>query len=120
MSANWDVDELEAKKDEITRKNLLKIDLKGDFGNVLVTPPTYTTILYTPEVGAGFDMDYFLTIHMPFAMDRWKQYGLAGYEVTQFNDLGGQKPKYSVQCVMKWDTPDGLEKAIQGPEAKEV
>jgi hypothetical protein len=32
MSANWDVDELEAKKDEINQKNLLRIGLEGSFG----------------------------------------------------------------------------------------
>ncbi|CAM1508914.1 Fc.00g026530.m01.CDS01 [Cosmosporella sp. VM-42] len=35
MSANWDVDELEARKDDIIERNLLKIDLKGEFGGDL-------------------------------------------------------------------------------------
>ncbi|KAF2476655.1 NAD(P)-binding protein [Lindgomyces ingoldianus] len=35
MSANWDVDELEARKDEVIEKNLLRIDLKGEFGSDL-------------------------------------------------------------------------------------
>jgi hypothetical protein len=35
MSANWDVDELEARKDEVIKNNLLKIDLKGKFGSGL-------------------------------------------------------------------------------------
>ena len=33
MSANWDVKELEARKDEIVQKNLLTLGLKGDFGS---------------------------------------------------------------------------------------
>ena len=32
MSANWDVDKLEAKKDEILSKDLLKFHIKGDLG----------------------------------------------------------------------------------------
>jgi len=36
MSANWDVDELEQKKDEIKERDLLKMDLKGEFGHNLV------------------------------------------------------------------------------------
>ena len=35
MSSNWDVDNLETRKDEIIEKNLLKIDLKGEFGREL-------------------------------------------------------------------------------------
>jgi hypothetical protein len=35
MSSNWDVDELEARKDEIVEKNLLKMDLRGEFGSNL-------------------------------------------------------------------------------------
>jgi len=35
MSSNWDVDELEARKDEVIKKDLLKIDLKGEFGSQL-------------------------------------------------------------------------------------
>jgi hypothetical protein len=35
MSSNWDVDELQARKDEIAEKNLLKIDLRGEFGSNL-------------------------------------------------------------------------------------
>jgi hypothetical protein len=34
MSSNWDIDELEARKDEII-ENLLNIDLRGEFGSGL-------------------------------------------------------------------------------------
>jgi hypothetical protein len=36
MSSNWDTDELEARKDEIVEKNLLKIDLRSEFGSNLL------------------------------------------------------------------------------------
>ena len=32
VSANWDVDELVARKDEIVSKDLLKVVLSGEFG----------------------------------------------------------------------------------------
>jgi len=35
MSSNWDVDDLEARKDKIVEKDLLKMDLKGEFGSDL-------------------------------------------------------------------------------------
>ena len=60
MSANWDVDELEARKDEVIEKNLLKMDLKGEFGSAVATTPAFTTVLYPNEEGARFDMDHFL------------------------------------------------------------
>ena len=114
------MDELEARRNEIVEKNLLRIDLKGEFGIAITTTPTTTTILYPAEEGARFDMDYFLTTHMPLAMKHWQQYGLKGYEVTQFHAIGGQKPQYCAQCIMKWETPESVEKATLGPEAKDV
>ena len=119
MSANWDVKELEARKDEIIRNNLLKIDLKGEFGSTTVTRPTFTTVLY-PAEGTNFNIDYFVNTHMPLAMKHWAQYGLKGYDVVQFDTASKQKPKYAAQCIFKWDQPDSVEKATQGPEAKIV
>lgn len=35
ISANWNVDELEVRKVKVVKKNLLKMDLKGEFGSGL-------------------------------------------------------------------------------------
>ncbi|KAF2815864.1 NAD(P)-binding protein [Mytilinidion resinicola] len=120
MSANWDVDDLEAKKDEIIEKNLLKMDLKGEFGSAVATTPFSTTVLYPAKEGAKFDMDYLLSSHMPLAMKHWAQYGLKGYEITQYEPIGEQKPLYSAQVVMKWDRPESVEMAMRAPEAQIV
>lgn len=114
------MDELESRKDEIIEKGLLKVDLKGEFGSAIATMSTRTTILYPVKEGAKFDMDYCLSTHMPLVMKHWKQYGLQGYEITQFNAIDGQKLQYSVQCILKWEKPESVEKAAQGPEAKDV
>ena len=120
VSANWDVDELEARKDEIVKKDLLKMDLKGEFGSAITATPINTTVLYPAEEGARFDMDYFLNTHMPLVMKHWEQYGLKGYEVTQFDTIGGQKIRDNVQLILKWDKPESVEKATLGQEAKIV
>lgn len=82
--------------------------------------PASTTILYPAEEGAKFDMDYLLNTHMPLVMKHWERYGLKGYEVTQFDAIGGQKSQYIAQCILKWDKPESVEKATQGPKAKDV
>ena len=78
--------------------------------------PVFTTVLYPNEEGAIFNMDYFLGTHLPLAMKHWEQYGCQGYEVTQFDAMGGQKPMYSVQMIMKWEKPESLVNVMQGPD----
>ena len=120
MSANWDVDELELRKDEIVKKDLLKIDLKGEFGSAVTSVPSFTTIVYPNKEGTKFNLDHFVSKHMPLAMKHWAQYGLKGYEITEFDTINGEKPQFSVQCIMKWEKSGCLEKALQSAETKIV
>ncbi|KAF2488334.1 NAD(P)-binding protein [Lophium mytilinum] len=118
MSANWDVDDLEARKTEIIEGDLLKMDLKGEFGSATAATPFSTTVLYPAKEGAKFDMDYLISTHMPLAMTHWAQYGLKGYEVTQYAPIPGQKLLYSAQLIMKWDRFESVGIAMQAPGAK--
>jgi hypothetical protein len=120
MSANWDVDELEAKKTQILEEDLLRMDLKGEFGNSMATKPTYTTILYPKEKNSQFNMDYFLEIHMPLVVKHWGPYGLVGYDVVQFHATDEQELQFTVQCTLKWSNPESVKKMMQSPEAKIV
>jgi hypothetical protein len=120
MSANWDVNELEARKSEIMKKNLLTVDLKGEFGSAVKTTPIYVTILYSAEEGVFFDIDYLVNTHMPLAMKEWKRYGLLSWEITQFDMTNNPKSKYAAQLIQKWDDLEGMEEAIKSPEGKIV
>ena len=138
MSANWDVDELAAKKEQVTGKDLLKLDLKGSFGPSLFTSmvnsssssfpsiststSVATTTIYPANPGATFNLKHFLEVHMPLAMKSWKKYGLKGYQVTKFDAgiSGGTGALWSHKMVLFWEGEGDLERALGSPEAREV
>lgn len=120
MSANWDVDELEAQQDEILRKDLLKMDLKGEFGTTVASPPFKTVTMYPVKDGSDFDMDRMVNEHMPLAMDRWRKYGLKNWEIMQFDAFGQEEKLYYAQLVMTWKDAESPGKAMTSPEAAEV
>ena len=78
-------------------------------------------VLYPNEDDATFDMDYYISTHMPLVADNWKQYGLQGWEVIKLEGgLGGAKSHSSVQATLIWKDEASLGKAVGSPEAKAV
>jgi uncharacterized protein (TIGR02118 family) len=138
MSANWDVDELAAMKEQVTEKDLLKLDLKGSFGSSLfnstvtsspdsspfisTSTSVATTTIYPAHTSATFNLKHFLEVHMPLAMRSWKMYGMKGYEVTKFDASisGGTEALWSHKLVIFWEGEGDLERALGSPEAREV
>ncbi|KAF2771118.1 hypothetical protein EJ03DRAFT_45811 [Teratosphaeria nubilosa] len=72
------------------------------------------TVLY-PK-GAKFNMDYYLSTHMPLVQSKWGQYGLTGWKVLQFRE----EDPYIVQATLEFQTTDAFGKAAAGPEVAEV
>lgn len=78
-------------------------------------------VLYPNPEGATFNMDYYLSTHMPLVSEKWKSYGLKGWRVVQFGGgADGGRPQYSVQATLIWDSREDFQKAAGGPEAGEV
>lgn len=73
-----------------------------------------TTILY--PAGAKFNMEYYLSSHMPLAAKHWEPLGLKSWKVTQ---LGEDSP-YCVQSLLEWDSMEDFGKAIASPETKTI
>ncbi|KIW00115.1 uncharacterized protein PV09_08297 [Verruconis gallopava] len=119
MSANWDVDELESKRHEIIEKDLLRMDLRGNFG-CPAPAPFYTVTMYPVKDGEEFDMERMINKHMPLAMDRWNEYGLLGYQVIQFGAFGDKKQPYYGQLLMKWRDAECPNIALNSEGAKEI
>lgn len=79
------------------------------------------TVLYPNEEDSTFDMDYYLSTHMPLVSENWQKYGLKGWRVVQFQPgPDGAKPQYSTQATLIWDSPEDLQKAMGGEETKSV
>ncbi|KAK3061822.1 hypothetical protein LTS18_005731 [Coniosporium uncinatum] len=87
--------------------------------------PNSSSVLYPSSTPSGdatdFNMDYYLSTHMPLVQKTWGPHGLEGYAVTQFKSTGdGGKPPYLVQCVLKWGGDDCVGKAMGAEGTGEV
>ncbi|KAK6434743.1 hypothetical protein LTR95_009071 [Oleoguttula sp. CCFEE 5521] len=73
-----------------------------------------TTVLY-PK-GCKFDMNYYLTSHMPLVKKHWGPAGLKSYKVIQFPD----DADYSVQATLEWGSKAEFDKAAGGEHTAEI
>ncbi|WPG98084.1 Hypothetical protein R9X50_00087000 [Acrodontium crateriforme] len=72
------------------------------------------TVLY--PAGAKFNMDYYLSTHMPLVKEKWGPDGLTSYKVLKFND----NAPYSVQATLEFESLEAFQKAAGGPHTAEI
>lgn len=83
--------------------------------------PFVNTVLYPQEVSKTFNMDYYLSTHMPFVLKKLGQYGLESWSVAQFGPgPDGTEPPYCVQATLNWKDQECVMKAFPSQEMKEV
>jgi len=70
-------------------------------------------VLYTSD--AKFDMDYYLSSHMPLVKKLWGSMGLKSWTVLKFPE-----GPYSVQATLYFDSMDSFQKASQDETVKEI
>lgn len=78
------------------------------------------TVLYPAKEGATFNMDYYLSTHMPLVSKLWSSFGLKHYYIT---DLRHSEQPYTIQATLVWESAEGgLEgfKAAVAAHAPEV
>lgn len=71
---------------------------------------TIITLLYPKS--EKFDMNYYLTTHMPLAEKHFKSHGLTKYQVVQADPTTG----YVTVCLLHFDNPDGAEEGFKTAE----
>ncbi|KAG9943612.1 hypothetical protein KCU85_g8524, partial [Aureobasidium melanogenum] len=69
-------------------------------------PAGSSSVIY-PK-GTKFNMDYYLSTHMPLVYKNWSQFGLKGWSVVQFPD----DSDYCVQAILEWESEDSSKKAL--------
>ncbi|KAL1306226.1 hypothetical protein AAFC00_004317 [Neodothiora populina] len=74
-----------------------------------------SVIVQYPQ-GSKFDMDYYLSSHMPLVAKHWGPAGLKSWKVLKFGD---DQP-YLVQATLEWGDMSEFQKASQGPATKEI
>lgn len=74
---------------------------------------TTITVLYENVDDATFDLDYYLTKHLPLVDEKFKPFGIKGWRVLKAvgTPFGG-KPAYSVICTLDFDTADQFRSAV--------
>jgi len=73
-----------------------------------------TTVLY-PK-GTKFNMDYYMSSHMPLVGKHLSSKGLKGWKVIEF----GPDADFCVQATLEWDSMDSFKAAAGTPEMKEI
>ena len=79
-------------------------------------PAATVTVLYPSGSDAKFDMDYYLSSHMPLAQKLWGKEGLKSWKVLKFGD---DQP-YSVQATLEFESVDDYSKAMASDGTKEI
>ncbi|KAK5136234.1 hypothetical protein LTR08_003841 [Meristemomyces frigidus] len=72
------------------------------------------TVLYSK--GTDFNMDYYMSKHMPLVQSLWSQYGLTSWKVIDF----GKDAEFCVQATLEFESMDSFQKAAGSKEAGEV
>jgi len=61
----------------------------------------------------NFNMDYYLTKHMPLAHKQWKKHGMTGYKVLR----GEGEEGYDVLAILYFDSVDAAKRGVADEEA---
>lgn len=76
--------------------------------------PATINVLYTQ--GTKFNLDYYLSTHMPLVQGKWTQYGLKSWKVLKYPD----DAPYSIQATLEFGSLDEFHKAAAGPEHSDI
>ncbi|OJJ05536.1 hypothetical protein ASPVEDRAFT_86880 [Aspergillus versicolor CBS 583.65] len=70
---------------------------------------------------ARFNLEYYLTKHMPMIDEYWGPCGLKAWDVFEFplqSPLSGKDVEYSVLATLEFDSLEGLKNALQSKETR--
>ena len=77
------------------------------------------TVSYLNQPGSHFNLDYYLTKHMPMVEEKLRPHGLLNWEVEQGADglAPGTPAKYQIQANLNFPTLEAMQAAVgaEGP-----
>ena len=79
------------------------------------------SVLYANDEDTKFDLDYYLSTHMPLVQKTWSSHGLEKWQVVKFDDgPDGSKPQYLIQALLTFSSAEALGKAMADEGTKAV
>ena len=81
-----------------------------------MSKPAQVKVLYPRTATSTFNIDYYLSTHMPLVVKHWSDYGLKGYKVVSFD----ADAPWTYGCTLEFESLEGFEKAGQTEGAKTV
>ncbi|GIL40330.1 EthD family reductase [Roseiterribacter gracilis] len=76
------------------------------------------SVMYPSAPGGRFDMDYYMSVHMPLVEDVFGPTGLRSWTVVEgVRALGGGEPTFRVMTHLTFDTMADLNASVEGPNA---
>jgi len=73
--------------------------------------PTIVNVMYAAAAEADFNMDYYLSHHMPLVQKNWGPHGLESWTVGV---LDKETSGYHVQAVLVFKDAEGFKEAMSG------
>ncbi len=73
---------------------------------------TTITVMYENVADATFDLDYYLTKHMPLVDEKFKPFGIKGWRVLKAVGAPFGEPMYSIIATLEFDTPEQFKAAV--------
>ncbi|KAI3324125.1 hypothetical protein HD806DRAFT_60964 [Xylariaceae sp. AK1471] len=77
---------------------------------------TYIVTVVYPT-GTKFNMDYYLTKHMPLVQELWRPHGLKSWKVANYTNPDAP---YSVQAWLEWESKEHSEKGIASQDGSTI
>lgn len=78
------------------------------------------TVMYPAGAGTKFDLDYYLTQHMPLVRQRWSPHGLTHTQVVKgVGKPDGSAPEYQMAALLTFGSVDDF-KAAGKAHGKEI
>lgn len=80
------------------------------------------TVSYPNDPDTKFDVNYYVSKHIPLVEKYFKSAGLQKYSVVQYDAQGKSKDEvpYVLQAILEWPDQASVEKAFNGEEGKPV
>jgi uncharacterized protein (TIGR02118 family) len=76
------------------------------------------TVYYPNQPGARFDLDYYLSHHMPMVAEKLRAHGMKSWSVSKgVGGFGGAAATFLIQASLDFDSMEGLQAGMASESA---